>query len=117
LIRKYPAKENSQRPWALITGASDGIGAEYSRQLAREGFNICLVSRTLSKMRAVVDDIKMSSPEATTKVIVADFSAPDATSPDFFKNILSQTQDLDISIVIANAGLLTIGKLKTIPKF
>ena len=68
-------------------------------------------------MRAVVDDIKMSSPETTTKVIVADFSAPDATSPDFFKNILSQTQVLDISIVIANAGLLTIAKFKTIPKF
>ena len=39
--------------WAVITGASDGIGAEYARQLARRGFNICLVSRTKSKLDAV----------------------------------------------------------------
>jgi 17beta-estradiol 17-dehydrogenase / very-long-chain 3-oxoacyl-CoA reductase len=85
LIRKYPAIGGNQtRPWALITGASDGIGAEYSRQLARMGFNICLVSRTLSKMQAVVDDIKNAFPEVFTKVIVADFSAPDATNIDFF---------------------------------
>lgn len=39
--------------WALVTGASDGIGKEYSLQLAKEGFNICLVSRTRSKLEAV----------------------------------------------------------------
>ena len=36
--------------WALVTGASDGIGAEYCRKLAHLGFNIVLVSRTLSKL-------------------------------------------------------------------
>lgn len=39
--------------WAVITGASDGIGAEYARQLAARNFNICLVSRTLMKLQAV----------------------------------------------------------------
>ena len=37
--------------WALVTGSSDGIGLEFARQLAREGFNICLVSRTESKLK------------------------------------------------------------------
>ena len=32
--------------WAVVTGASDGIGAEFCRQLAEDGFNICLISRT-----------------------------------------------------------------------
>src|SRR5437016_10044142 len=36
--------------WAVVTGASDGIGAEYCRQLAKMGFNIALVSRTMSKL-------------------------------------------------------------------
>jgi 17beta-estradiol 17-dehydrogenase / very-long-chain 3-oxoacyl-CoA reductase len=44
--------------WALITGASDGIGAEYARQLAAQGFNIFLVSRTLSKLNSVADELK-----------------------------------------------------------
>lgn len=31
LKRKYPAKDKTKRPWVLITGASDGMGAEYAR--------------------------------------------------------------------------------------
>ena len=48
LLPKY-GKES----WAVVTGASDGMGAEYCRQLARQGFNIALVSRTESKMKQV----------------------------------------------------------------
>lgn len=47
--------------WALVTGASDGIGAEYCIQLAREGFNICLVSRTRAKLEAVEKEIKAAT--------------------------------------------------------
>jgi len=31
LKRKYPAKDKTKRPWVLITGSSDGMGAEYAR--------------------------------------------------------------------------------------
>ena len=31
LKRKYPARDQTKRPWALITGSSDGMGAEYAR--------------------------------------------------------------------------------------
>jgi 17beta-estradiol 17-dehydrogenase / very-long-chain 3-oxoacyl-CoA reductase len=48
--------------WALVTGASDGIGAEYCRQLASDGFNIILVSRTLSKLEAVNKEVKEINP-------------------------------------------------------
>ena len=36
--------------WALVTGASDGIGEAYCYELAKQGFNIVLVSRTESKL-------------------------------------------------------------------
>ena len=39
--------------WAIVTGSSDGIGAEYAKLLARKGFNVCLVSRTESKLKKV----------------------------------------------------------------
>ena len=45
LLKRYGANS-----WALVTGASDGFGAEYCRQLAKDGFNIVLVSRTMSKL-------------------------------------------------------------------
>jgi 17beta-estradiol 17-dehydrogenase / very-long-chain 3-oxoacyl-CoA reductase len=36
--------------WVVITGSSDGIGAAFALELAKEGFNIALVSRTFSKL-------------------------------------------------------------------
>ncbi len=44
--------------WAVVTGASDGIGAEYCRVLAKEGFNVVLVSRTLSKLQSVDAELR-----------------------------------------------------------
>ena len=61
LPSKYFPANKEQAPWALVTGASDGIGAEYCRQLASDGFNIVLVSRTLSKLKAVEAEIKAIS--------------------------------------------------------
>ena len=48
--------------WVLITGASDGIGAEFCRQLAGKGFNLVLVSRTLEKLQAVEKEVKEACP-------------------------------------------------------
>ena len=39
--------------WAVVTGATDGIGKAYSEQLAERGMNVVLVSRTLSKLEEV----------------------------------------------------------------
>jgi len=50
--------------WALVTGASDGIGAEYCKQLAAKGFNICLVSRTLLKLQQVEEAVKQINPNS-----------------------------------------------------
>lgn len=48
--------------WVLVTGASDGMGAEYCRQLAARGFNIVLVSRTLSKLQSVAKEVQTANP-------------------------------------------------------
>jgi 17beta-estradiol 17-dehydrogenase / very-long-chain 3-oxoacyl-CoA reductase len=55
--------------WALITGASDGIGAEYCRRLAHQGFNIVLVSRTLSKLKSVESEVQKINPRIKTKIV------------------------------------------------
>ena len=96
--------------WALVTGSSDGIGAAYAKLLAQKGFNVCLVSRTKSKLEKVESDINKQSPNVKTRIVVADFSGD--ASLGFYRNILDQVQDLDISIVIANAGVLLIGSVE-----
>ena len=51
--REHDLYKRYQGGWAVVTGASDGIGAEYARQLAKRGFNVCLISRTLSKLENI----------------------------------------------------------------
>jgi len=46
---RYGSKDG-QKTWAVVTGGSDGIGLGICKKLAKEGFNICIVARTLSKM-------------------------------------------------------------------
>ncbi|XP_033118372.1 very-long-chain 3-oxoacyl-CoA reductase-like [Anneissia japonica] len=43
--------------WAVVTGATDGIGKAYAEQLAKLGLNIVLISRTLSKLQATASEI------------------------------------------------------------
>ena len=97
--------------WALVTGASDGIGLEYCRQLARDGFNICLVSRTQSKLQAAVDS-ELSSFGVKTKIVVADFTHNARTS--FYDDIMRQVEDLDIGLVVLNAGVSNSGYISEI---
>ena len=56
--------------WALITGASDGIGKEFALALAAKGYNLVLVSRTESKLTSLASDISSKyGPKISTKVL------------------------------------------------
>ena len=48
--------------WAIVTGASEGIGKEFALQLARSGFNVCISSRSMAKLEQVQQEIKHASP-------------------------------------------------------
>lgn len=48
-------------PWAIVTGATDGIGKEYARELARLGVNIILMSRSIDKLTKVAQEIGNST--------------------------------------------------------
>ena len=77
-IMKYvvlPRRNLSQRygsGWALVTGASDGIGKAYCMELAKSGFNIVLMARNHAKLEAVAKEIR-NVYKVQTKIIVYDF--------------------------------------------
>ncbi|VDM19326.1 unnamed protein product [Wuchereria bancrofti] len=102
-------REIAGAKWAVITGATDGIGKGYAFELARKGFSILLVSRTQSRL----DDVKAQIEKETssevmqflnTKVrtIVFDFSSADI---DYYEHsLLSQIRALDVGILVNSVG-------------
>src|SRR3982075_1954928 len=85
-------------PWALVTGASSGIGKEFAQQIAASGINIVLVARREDLLKEVgVEFSKRFGVEH--RVIVLDVSRE-----DFIGQLASATDDLDIGLVVSNAG-------------
>ncbi|RPB21798.1 3-ketoacyl-reductase [Terfezia boudieri ATCC MYA-4762] len=98
-LRSYGPKGS----WALVTGASDGIGKEFALQLASKGSNILLVSRTESKLQVLAAEIesKYAGQGVRTKYLTMDFAKN--MDSDYAK--LKETVDgLDIAILVNNVG-------------
>lgn len=85
-------------PWAFVTGASSGIGEALARQLAASGLNLVLVARRGPLLERLGDELH------------ADFGidfrvvALDLTSEDILTPIRAATDDLEVGLLISNAG-------------
>lgn len=86
--------------WAVVTGASDGIGKEFALKLASEGFSVLLVSRSADKLEAVASAIRDAGGEA--RVHVLDFAA---TTPAALATFTALVRSLDVGVLVSNAGL------------
>jgi short-subunit dehydrogenase len=87
---------NTNRKTALVTGASSGIGMDFSRELAREGYELFLVARSEGKLRELAREVGHAT------VIVADLTSP--TAP---QQIFAAAGSVDV--VINNAGFGVLG--------
>jgi short-subunit dehydrogenase len=85
-------------PWALVTGASSGIGKEFARQIAASGIHVALVGRREPLLRTVGAECTRES-GVQHRIIPLDLS-----EPDFLPVLADATRDLDIGLVVSNAG-------------
>lgn len=85
-------------PWALITGSSSGIGEAFARQLAASGLNLILVARRGQLLERL--GLELQNRFGIDYRVVA----LDLTSNDILTPIRAATDDLDIGLVISNAG-------------
>ncbi|KAI9800860.1 MAG: hypothetical protein M1825_003643 [Sarcosagium campestre] len=99
-VRKYGPKGS----WAVVTGASDGIGKEYAIQLAQKGFNLVLVSRTSSKLQSLAQDLttKYGGPHIQTKLLAMDFAA---NQDGDYARLASMLEGLDVAVLVNNVGV------------
>jgi uncharacterized protein len=106
-----PARVDAARfgPWALITGASSGIGKGFAEQIAASKINVVLAARRLSALNELGQGL------ADRHGIQFRAIQVDLAAPDFMATVVGQTQDLDIGLVVSNAGDMVMGEFVTSP--
>ncbi|KAM4666712.1 LOW QUALITY PROTEIN: very-long-chain 3-oxoacyl-CoA reductase [Amazona ochrocephala] len=86
--------------WAVVTGATDGIGKAYAEELARRGLKVVLISRSKEKLDKVASEIREKY-KVETKVIVADFGETE----DTYSRIKAGLEGLEIGVLVNNVGI------------
>lgn len=103
-ISRYLHKEGGKPAWALVTGASDGIGRALARESARRGFNVLLHGRNLAKLEAVIADVRGEFPERNFRVLIADAFAGGPEMKRNIETIVEEVKDLNLKVLVNNAG-------------
>src|SRR4029453_10585651 len=85
-------------PWALVTGASSGIGKEFARQIAASGINVVLVARREALLAELGRAISQEF-DVQYRALAMDLS-----QEGFIVRLADATKDLDIGLVVSNAG-------------
>ena len=91
-------------PWSLVTGASSGIGKEFARQIAAAGINVVLLARREALLEEVGRDIA-SDFKVDYRALAVDLS-----QEGFLARLAEATNDLDIGLVVSNAGTANPGE-------
>ncbi|KAG6371821.1 hypothetical protein JVT61DRAFT_9183 [Boletus reticuloceps] len=98
-LKMFGATEGA---WAVITGASDGIGKEFALQLAAAGFNILLVARNEVALTAVAAEIaRNTASKVEARIQLVDFAKHDPAPLNALRSVVS---DLNVGVLVNNVG-------------
>jgi hypothetical protein len=104
---------NSQQfhgKWALITGASAGIGAALARELANHGAKLILTARRKERLDSLAAELSAKGTE--TRIVVADLNDPAAPQQIFDA---TEGAGIQVDILVNNAGLGQFGAFHSSP--
>ncbi|XP_066525742.1 very-long-chain 3-oxoacyl-CoA reductase-A [Hoplias malabaricus] len=85
--------------WAVVTGATDGIGKSYAEELARRGFSMMLISRSQEKLDDVAQSLENRF-KVKTKTVAVDFG-----QVDIYPKIEAALEGLEIGVLVNNVGI------------
>jgi len=97
-LKKWGARRGA---YAVITGATDGIGREFALQLAKAGFGVVLVSRNPEKLQKLANEIAAEY-NVDAKVQALDFSRHDQAHA--YEALGQQLQNLEVGVLVNNVG-------------
>jgi uncharacterized protein len=90
-------------PWAVVTGASSGIGRELALRLAEAGLNLVLVARSQAVLEQMAQDWR-DRYGIEVRLVVQDLAVESS-----LETLAVQTQDLAVGLLVAAAGFGTSG--------
>ena len=90
-------------PWALVAGASEGIGAEFARQLAEHGLSLVLLARRKGPLEALADEIRARHGIEVRCVAI------DLGSPDLLETVRQGIEGIEVGLLVYNAAVSRIG--------
>lgn len=90
-------------PWALVAGASEGLGAAFAGQIAARGVNVILLARRAEVLERVAADLRASH-AVDVRVVAVDLGAGDVA-----ERLDGAVQGLDVGLVVYNAAFAPIG--------
>lgn len=90
-------------PWAVVTGASDGIGREFAQKLAEAGLDLVLVARRELALSRLAETLRAQTGVAV-RVLAADLGTPEGVAA-----VVAGCADLDVGLLVASAGFGTSG--------
>jgi uncharacterized protein len=96
-------------PWALVTGAAMGLGAEFARQLASRGLNLVLADINAGKLEATAETVAALS-GVQIRLVVCDLSSPEGPA-----SLIEATQNLEVGLLVNNAGVSALGHFLDVP--
>ena len=88
--------------WALVTGATDGIGKAYAFELAKRGLNIVLVSRTESKLKDVEKELREKYTNTEVMYVAADMGN---ITPEVREKLEKVVNTVDLGVLVNNVGV------------
>ncbi len=98
---------NNPQAYALVTGASSGLGEEFARRLAARGWSLILVARSQDRLQRLRDELSAAHPAIDVRSISLDLSAPGAPL-ELFRT--TQAAGLEVDLLINNAGFGAFGE-------
>ena len=91
-------------PWALIAGASMGIGAAFSHEAARRGLNVVMIARGAPLLEQVAEEVRQSH-RVQVRILSADLA-----DPAIGTIVDAATRDLEIGLFVYNAAVAPAGR-------
>jgi uncharacterized protein len=91
--------DTNERPSALVTGASSGLGAAFAGRLAQDGYDVIIVARRRDRLESLAEQLH-SNHHVNVEVIVADLSKPD----DLFNVEKHVVENNALELLVNNAG-------------